>query len=235
MAFPPVLGPIVSDTSPALLPGPESLIGKHVTLERLNKRHTSDLYSAVGSTPSLWAQIPSGPFASFSEFADFVHRNQDLPTHAFYAIIPSSTGRAAGYVGLWGSDTVHRHTEIGPIIYGPELARSRAGTEVVYLLGRLVFEELHYRRWEWHCNSVNEGSRRAAERYGFVWEGTLRQHMIVKGRDRATCIYAMLDGEWEGGCKEVFERWLTDGNFNGEGRQRRRMGEIRKEVMAETR
>jgi RimJ/RimL family protein N-acetyltransferase len=222
----PILGPLLSDTSAARLPGPKSLIGKHVTLERLQIKHTSDLYAAVGSNQDLWAQVPSGPFATASDFSHYVRKYQDSTEHAYYAIIPRSTGKAAGHVGLWKSDPVHRLTEIGPIMYGPDLARSRAGTEVLYLLGNLVFEELNYRRCEWRFNSVNEASRRAAERYGFVFEGTLRQHMIVRGRNRDTCIYSIVDGEWEG-CREVFETWLADGNFDEEGRQRRSLGEVR--------
>jgi RimJ/RimL family protein N-acetyltransferase len=226
---PPPLGPILPNTTPALLPGPSPLIGAHVTLERLSTTHTTDLYNAVGSNVNLWLQVPSGPFNSLPEFSTYIQTSIASPRHAFYAIIPLSTGRAAGHLALWNSDPIHRLTEIGPIMYGPDLARSRAGTEVLYLLGKLVFEELGYRRWEWRFNSVNEASRKAAERYGFRWEGTLRQHMIVRGRDRATCIYAMLDSEWAG-VKRVFEGWLADGNFDEEGRQRRTLGEVKEAV-----
>lgn len=230
----PVLGPILSDTSPARFPGPDSLVGKHVTLERLQVKHTADLYNAVGSNHNLWAQLPSGPFATTSDFAHYVRKYQDSTEHAFYAIIPHSTGKAAGHVGLWDPNLANRATEIGPIMYGPDLQRSRAGTEVLYLLGNLVFEELGFRRWEWRFNSVNESSKRAAERYGFVYEGTFRQHMIIKGRNRDTCIYSIIDREWAG-CKEVFEKWLEDENFDEEGRQRKTVNEVREGLARDTR
>ena len=220
------LGSILADTSPASVPGPESLIGKHITLERLQIKHAAELYAAIGNKPDLWKHIPAGPFASQAEFADYVQKKVDSPQHAFYAIVLQSTGKVAGYVGLWGPSTANRVTEIGPVMYGPDLARSRAGTEVLSLLGTFVFEELGYRRWEWRFNSLNEASRRAAERYGFMYEGRLRQHMIVKGRNRDTCIYSLVDTEWPR-CKEVFETWLTDGNFDEKGKQRKSLDEIR--------
>ena len=215
MAFA-VLGSILADTSPAAVPGPESLVGKHVTLERLQIKHAADLYAAVGNKQDLWTHIPAGPFASQSEFVDYVQK------------------KVAGYVGLWGPSLANRVIEIGPIIYGPDLARSREGTEVLCLLGTSVFEELGYRRWEWRFNSLNEASRKAAERYGFVYEGRLRQHMIVKGRNRDTCIYSLVDTEWPG-CKKVFETWLANENFDENDKQKKSLDEIREMLSSQKR
>jgi len=233
MAFA-VLGSILADTSPAAVPGPESLVGKHVTLERLQIKHAADLYAAVGNKQDLWTHIPAGPFASQSEFVDYVQKKLDSTEHAFYAIILQSAGKVAGYVGLWGPSIANRVIEIGPIIYGPDLARSREGTEVLCLLGTFVFEELGYRRWEWRFNSLNEASRKAAERYGFVYEGRLRQHMIVKGRNRDTCIYSLVDTEWPG-CKKVFETWLANENFDENDKQKKSLDEIREMLSSQKR
>jgi RimJ/RimL family protein N-acetyltransferase len=112
-----------------------------------------------------------------------------------------------------------RVIEIGNIVYSPSLQRSRAATEAQYLLARHVFEELGYRRYEWKCNALNGPSQRAALRLGFTFEGIFRQHMIVKGRNRDTAWFAMLDTDWPG-RKAAFERWLDPGNFDATGQQR---------------
>jgi RimJ/RimL family protein N-acetyltransferase len=108
--------------------------------------------------------------------------------------------------------------EMGGIVYSPSLQRSRAATEAQYLMARYAFETLGYRRYEWKCNALNAPSRRAALRLGFTFEGVFRQHMIVKGRNRDTAWYAMLDGKWPA-RKANFERWLDPMNFDENGRQ----------------
>jgi RimJ/RimL family protein N-acetyltransferase len=223
MATPP-LGFPVSNTTPACLPGPDPLIGKHVVLERLSTSHTADLYEAVGTNDGLWTYLPEGPFSNTSDFAHHIAQKSAKPDHAFYAILLQ--GKAVGHVCLFRADLPNQAIEVGHVLYGAQLQRTRAGTEVLYLLGQLVFSTLGYRRWEWKCNALNSASKRAAERYGFTYEGTFRQHMIVKGRNRDTAWYAIVDGEWAAE-REVFETWLGDGNFDGEGKQRRTLGHVR--------
>jgi RimJ/RimL family protein N-acetyltransferase len=109
--------------------------------------------------------------------------------------------------------------EVGNILYTPAIQRSIAATEAMYLMARHVFDELGYRRYEWKCNELNLPSRRAALRYGFAYEGTFRQHMIVKGRNRDTAWFAMLDSDWPR-VRTAFEAWLDPGNFDADGRQR---------------
>ena len=98
-----------------------------------------------------------------------------------------------------------------------------AATEVQYLLARYVFDELGNRRYEWKCNDQNAPSRRAALRYGFQFEGIFRQHMIIKGRNRDTAWFSMLDSEWPA-RKVAFEAWLDQGNFDADGQQKRALG-----------
>jgi RimJ/RimL family protein N-acetyltransferase len=112
-----------------------------------------------------------------------------------------------------------RVIEVGNILYSPALQRTPLGTEAQYLLARYAFETLGYRRYEWKCNVLNAPSRRAAVRYGFVFEGILRGHMITKSRSRDTAYYSMLEGEWPA-RKAAFERWLAPENFDAQGRQR---------------
>ena len=112
-----------------------------------------------------------------------------------------------------------RSIEVGHIVYSPALQRTPLGTEVQYLLARYAFETLGNRRYEWKCNALNAPSRRAALRYGFVFEGMLRQHNIAKGRSRDTAYFSMLDSEWPA-RKAAFERWLAPDNFDAQGRQK---------------
>jgi RimJ/RimL family protein N-acetyltransferase len=109
--------------------------------------------------------------------------------------------------------------EVGHVLYSPHLQRTPLGTETQYLLARYVFETLGYRRYEWKCNALNAASRRAALRYGFVYEGTFRQHLIAKGRNRDNAWFSMLDSEWPA-RKRNFERWLAPENFDREGKQK---------------
>ncbi len=90
-------------------------------------------------------------------------------------------------------------------------------------MARYVFEELGYRRYEWKCDALNSPSRRAALRYGFSFEGIFRQHMMVKGKNRDTAWYSMLDAEWPE-KRRAFERWLAPANFDTHGRQLTSLG-----------
>ena len=117
-----------------------------------------------------------------------------------------------------------RVIEVGNIVYSPALQRTPLSTEAQYLIARYAFETLRYRRYEWKCNALNAPSRRAALRFGFSYEGLFRQHMIVKGRNRDTAWYSMLDSEWPA-RKAAFERWLAPENFDSNGRQKTKLSE----------
>ena len=116
--------------------------------------------------------------------------------------------------------------EVGHITYSPLLQRHPGATEVMYLMMRRVFDELGYRRYEWKCDSFNAPSRAAAERLGFRFEGIFRQAVVYKGRNRDTCWFSIIDGEWPV-LKRGFERWLDPANFDAAGQQRRRLQELR--------
>ena len=223
------LGAVVSSTNSALFPGPEPLIGQHVTLERLTQNHFPDLYENVGSHDLLWAWVPDGPFSTTSDFFHWLdphlEKSDDLVLYTVLLLSGPSKGKAVGLASFFGAHLTNRVIELG-VLFGPQLQRTRAGTEVLFLLGCLLFEKLNYRRLEWKCNSLNLSSKKAAERYGFVYEGTFRQHQIVRGRNRDTCWYSIIDSEWPM-CRKVFEKWLEDGNFDEQRRQRSRMEEIR--------
>ena len=140
----------------------------------------------------------------------------------FFSILDAGSGRALGHATLMRIEPRHRVIEVGHILYSRALQRTRGATEAMYLLARYVFEELKYRRYEWKCNALNEASQRAALRLGFTFEGIFRQHMIVKGENRDTAWFSMLDSEWPL-RKAEFERWLSPLNFDESGRQRTRL------------
>src|SRR6185436_15486633 len=142
----------------------------------------------------------------------------------FFTILHEATGTPAGYCSLMRIEPAHRVIEVGNILYLPSLQRTAGATEAMYLLARYVFDTLGYRRYEWKCNALNHPSRAAALRLGFTFEGVFRQHMIVKGRNRDTAWYSMLDSEWPA-LKTRFERWLSPGNFDDGGRQRMPLGD----------
>ena len=226
------MNPKTSNTNPAHLPGPEPLTGQHVTLERLTQNHFPDLYVNIGSHADLWTWWPDGPFSTTSEFDDNLNEllkmSDDLVIYAVILLSGPNKGKAVGLAFALSEDRLtNRVAEIG-LFFGPQLQRTRAGTEVVYLLGGLLFE-LNHRRLQWKTNSLNLPSRKAAERYGFVYEGTFRQHQINKGRNRDSSWYSIIDSEWPV-CKKAFEKWLEDGNFDDQQRQRSRLEEMRESL-----
>ena len=226
------LGATVSNTDPALIPGPEPLSGQNVALERLTQNHFPDLYGNVGSHDDVWAWLPDGPFSSTSDFVHWlsphIEKSDDLVVYTILLLSGPGKDKAVGLASLSGAHLTNRVIELG-VLFGPQLQRTREGTEVLFLLSCLLFEKLNYRRVDWKCNSLNLSSKKAAERYGFVYEGTFRQHQIVRGRNRDSCWYSMIDSEWPI-CRKVFEKWLEDGNFDEQRQQRSRMKEIRESL-----
>jgi RimJ/RimL family protein N-acetyltransferase len=130
-------------------------------------------------------------------------------------------------------EPVHRVIEVGSILYSPRLQQTTLATEAMYLMARHVFEDLGYRRYEWKCNALNAPSRRAALRLGFTFEGIFRQHMIVKGRNRDTAWFSMLDSEWPL-RKANFERWLDPSNFSTDGRQKVSLSQLSQAQLNQT-
>lgn len=215
------LGPSV-DSTPAKQPEPITLAGRFVTLIPLNpKLHAAALYDATKSPQhdDLWKYLFDGPFATRADFDARLAQMAATRDPLFLTIIDNASGRAVGYASFMRIEPAHRCIEVGSILYTPALQRTPGATEAMYLMARHVFEDLGYRRYEWKCNDLNLPSRRAALRLGFTFEGIFRQHMIVKGRNRDTAWYSMLDTEWPIRRKN-FEQWLSPLNFDADGRQR---------------
>lgn len=211
----------LKDWKGASPPAPVTLRGRYVTLEPLDAlRHTAAIWQAVRGYDELWTWLPEGPHATEAELKAAIGKKQNAAGFVFLAIVPQATGLAAGWASLMRPDPANGVVEVGNILYSPSLQRTREATEAMFLMARHVFEELGYRRYEWKCNALNEPSRKAAERLGFTFEGIFRQHMVVKGRNRDTAWFSMLDSEWPA-RKQAFEAWLAPGNFHENGKQRR--------------
>jgi RimJ/RimL family protein N-acetyltransferase len=153
------------------------------------------------------------------EFDDWLLRSMASEDPLFLAVVDAATGRAEGRQALMRITPEHGVIEVGHVLWGPRMARTRIATEALYLAARHVFDDLGYRRFEWKCNSRNEPSRRAALRFGFQFEGIFRQHMVQKGENRDTAWFAMTDGDWQQ-LKPGYERWLAAENFDAHGQQR---------------
>jgi RimJ/RimL family protein N-acetyltransferase len=217
-------GPRV-DTTPAPRPEPVTLTGRYGSVVRLDAaRHGPDLWDAVRGNDAIWDYLPYGPFPDQAAMEAWVGQREALQDPYYYAVLDAA-GRAVGVATLMEIRPAHRVIEVGHIMYGTPLQRTPLATEAQYLLARYIFETLGYRRYEWKCNARNEPSRRAALRFGFTFEGVFRQHMIVKGRNRDTAWYSMLDSEWPA-RKTAFERWLAPENFAQDGRQRTSLSEL---------
>ncbi len=215
---------LLVDAAPARHPEAVTLEGRYGRVERLAQHHDAALWNAVKGHDQIWTYMSYGPLADFTAFSEWLAGRVQLEDPYSYAIIDAS-GQAVGIATLMEIRPAMRVIEVGNILYSPSLQRTPLGTEAQYLLARYALEGLGYRRYEWKCNALNAPSRRAALRYGFVFESILRQHMIVKGRSRDTAYYSMLDCEWPK-RKAAFERWLAPENFDANGKQKVSLGEL---------
>lgn len=207
-------------------PDGSPLVGKSVSVVRLSPtEHARDLWeSFCDADPEgdLWTYLVSGPFPDFREFARFVEEAEAIRDPLFYSLIPSDTRKAAGMAAFMRIRGLQGSVEIGGIWMAPSLQRTRASTEAIFLMMRHAMDDLAYRRLEWKCNALNAASRSAARRYGFTYEGTFRQDLVVKGRNRDTAWFSILDSEWPA-IRDAVEAWLSDENFDESGRQRSRL------------
>jgi RimJ/RimL family protein N-acetyltransferase len=212
---------------PVPLPDAVTLVGRWATLEPLSyAKHTHDLWNAVVSQDEVWVYLGDGPYQREEDLAVALETKQSGLAARFFAILPASTSVAAGYASLMRMDAANGVIEVGNVMLSPSLQRTPAATEAMFLMAKYVFDELGYRRYEWKCNALNEPSRRAAERLGFTFEGIFRQHMVIKGQNRDTAWYSMLDSEWPA-RKQAFEAWLAPENFDSDGRQNKTLASFR--------
>jgi RimJ/RimL family protein N-acetyltransferase len=210
-------------------PEREPLQGIQVRLEPVDvAAHAESLYRLAHARPedaALWTYLPYGPFAGQGEFEGWLAERARSEDPLFFAVIDERNGQACGMTSYLNIVPANGSIEIGHIWFAPPLQKTRGATEAIFLMMRHAFDDLGYRRLEWKCNALNEASMRAARRFGFTYEGTFRQHMVVKGRNRDTAWFALLDREWPA-VRAAFERWLAPDNFDAAGRQRASLGAL---------
>ncbi len=211
-------------------PARAALDGRFVTLAPLAPTHADDLYEASHGEEraELWRHMFVGPFADLGSFRADIAEKSANEDQLFFAVIDKRSGRAVGLQAYLNIQPWHRSIEVGSVLYTPPLQRAAGATEAQYLFARHAFETLGYRRYEWKCDNSNERSKRAAARLGFVHEGLFRQHMIVKGRNRDTAWFSMLDSEWPA-RKAAFETWLDPANFDARGRQKLSLSDLNRQ------
>ncbi|MEH6390782.1 MAG: GNAT family protein [Sulfitobacter sp.] len=220
----PLGAPVPNFTVPPR-PTREVMRGQYVQIEPLDAQaHAALLFRAFEDQDYLWHYMYDGPFSSSAQFHRWVRDVAAKEDPLFYAIKNLDTGNIEGVASYLRIAPEAGSIEVGSITYGPALQRTRGATEAMFLMMEWAFEA-GYRRYEWKCNALNLPSRRAAQRLGFSYEGIFRQAAVVKGRNRDTAWFAMIDSEWPG-LKEAFEAWLSPSNFDDAGMQRERLGDL---------
>ena len=196
-----------------------ALEGLYCRLEPLDvARHGDDLWAALSGADAVWDYLPAFPPKDRVEYEALLDSMVKNTTICPYAVIDKADGKAKGHMWMMEIRPAHGVFEVGWITYSPSLQRTRPATEAVFLIGHYGFT-LGYRRYEWKCNNRNEPSKRAAERFGFKYEGLFRQHQVVKGENRDTAWFSIIDSEWPA-RQAAFERWLARENFDKDGRQK---------------
>ena len=216
------IGPVVLGWSKRPSPPRTPMTGRFCRLELLDvERHATDLWAAnsLDREERMWTYLPWGPFGGFDEYLAHMQTVAPKEDPLIHAVIDADTSRAVGVASYLRINAGAGTIEVGGLAYSTLLQRRPAATEAMYLMMRRAFDELGYRRYEWKCNALNAPSRAAAVRLGFQFEGIFRQADVVKGRNRDTAWFAIIDREWPV-LRTALERWLDPGNFDETGRQR---------------
>ena len=227
MTFP--VGRYLPDWVPARLPPRTPLRGRLVSVMPFDAESVPGLWDAFAGDDEMWTYMGYGPFASRADMEATVEGwpRSDDPRFVVFEVEGTPVG--------WGSylriDPPNGSIEVGHLAFSSRLRRTAAATEAMYLMAQRAFDELGYRRYEWKCDALNRPSRAAADRLGFAYEGTFRNHMVAKGRNRDTAWYSIIDSEWPR-VRSALEAWLEPANHRG-GSQLRRLADIRAEALGD--
>lgn len=220
------VGPAVDPLPVGNVPDMRPLHGRWMRLDHVSAtKHAADLFESFdGKDPEghIWTYLGYGPFSSLAAFTEWLKAREAARDPWFYAFVRRGTGKATGMGAFMRNDAANGVIEIGHIWMSPELQKTREATEAIFLMMRHCFDDLGVRRLEWKCDALNAPSRQAAARFGFTFEGIFRQHYVVKGRNRDTAWFSMLDTEWPR-AKAAFEDWLREDNFDANGRQKAKL------------
>ncbi len=209
--------PLPAKSAPQLI----VLEGRYTRLEPIGRQHAADIYAASAREPERYRWLFSHAPGSVAEVESRIDEANAGPDR-YVAVIDRATGKALGQQGWMRIFPEHASIEIGGVFWGPDMARTRIATEALFLFARHAFDDLGYRRFEWKCNNRNEGSKAAARRFGFQYEGLFRQDRIVKGESRDTAWFSIIDEEWPA-LRAEYERWLAPENFDADGVQKTKL------------
>ncbi|KIS41267.1 GNAT family N-acetyltransferase [Kosakonia radicincitans] len=222
------IGDALPDWQPRPFPQRVTLEGRYCRLEPLGTGHASALFQAhqqAGDDRS-WTWLLREPEKDEAAFRDWIASTCTLRDPLHFAVIDNKTSRPVGSLALMRIDEKNGVMEVGSVHFSPLLARTPASTEAQWLLMNYAFTTLGYRRYEWKCNSLNEPSRQAALRLGFQYEGRFRQALVLKGHNRDTDWFSIIDGEWPQ-IDRALQRWLAADNFTADGKQRHSLASLR--------
>jgi RimJ/RimL family protein N-acetyltransferase len=216
-----LLGHLVENWIPCQRPARAPIQGRYCILEPIEiNKHAVKLFDvlAIDNQGESWTYLPYGPFDTISEFKDWLIKTMSDNDTLLYAILDIKTQEPIGISGYLRMNPEHGVIEIGHLHFSALLKQTSLATEAIYLMLQHAFDELKFRRCEWKCNDLNEPSRRAAERFGFTFEGIFRQNYVFKNRNRDTAWFSIIDNEWPI-LKEKFDKWLHPNNFSAAGKQ----------------
>jgi RimJ/RimL family protein N-acetyltransferase len=226
------VGVAVPDWSERPRPPRTAMQGRFCRVVSLDpERHAADLYAANSEDKEgrMWSYLAYGPFSSFADYLAKMKESWLKEDWNVHAIIEEDSGLATGLASYMRIEPEAGSIEVGAIMYSPRLQRTTAGTEAMFLMMKRAFDELGYRRYEWRCSALNEASANAARRFGFQFEGVFRQAYVMKGRNRDTAWFSIIDREWPQ-IKAAFEAWLAPENFDAQGQQRKSLAQFRSEA-----
>lgn len=221
----PIVTEDLKNWQPRPRPERKVLEGRYVRLEPLDAvRHGDGLFeaSSVSDADGRFRWLPEFAPEKREDFQPWLDKAEASADPLYFAVIDKASGKVAGRQTLMRIEPAHGVIEIGHIYWGPLVARKPAATEAQFLFAQYAFDDLGYRRYEWKCNNNNAPSKRAAERFGFKFEGIFRQNLVVKGENRDTAWYSIIDKEWPD-LKKAYEAWLDPSNFDDQGQQKRRL------------
>lgn len=226
-----LVGDALPDWQPRPYPQRQTLQRRLCYLEPLAGKHAEALFAAHQLAPDTrsWTWLLREPDSSVEEFSAWVAGLTGLSDPIHFAVIDRQTRQPVGSLALMRIDANNGVVEVGHVHFSPLLSRTAMATEAHWLLMRYVFDTLGYRRYEWKCNSLNEPSRRAAQRLGFHYEGRFRQALVIKGHNRDTDWFSIIDAEWPQ-IDSAMQKWLASDNFSADGQQIRTLESLRPEV-----
>ena len=223
------IGYLVNDWQECAFPPRSTMTGKWCRVERLvPEKHAEELFAAYVKqrNDQDWTYLQYGPFDRFDDYQRWLTKTYTGDDPLFHTIIESKTNKAVGVASFLRIQPGIGVIEVGHIHFSPLMQKTSVATEAMFLMMRRVFDELGYRRYEWKCDALNARSRKAAERFGFSFEGLFRQATLYKNRNRDTAWFGMTDREWPM-IKKTFEIWLSPDNFDTQGRQKKNLQQIR--------